>query len=437
MELYDEQAEQKKSKVPMVIGISIAVLLVLTIFIVIGIIYLKNSITTINIDGVRNKNIEEIFYTEKTENGIELYIPIIQMSKYLKYEGFTGDYKEMSEDKTKCHVKNDYETVMFILDSDEIVKITGDSQQEYIKIDKPVFEKNGELYTTIDGIEKAFNVTFSYDENFKNINIYSMNYLVKYHAKRLKIKEYSTDFQDKKAIFQNMIIKIDSEQYGVIDIKTGNAILENKYEKIKYLPTQQNFLVKSNGKYGIMKKNAEVKIRTVYDNIKIMDNQNELYLVKQNDSYGIVNSKGEVIIEPEYKQIGINVDKYTKNGVENKYVLLNEIILIKNEQDLWGMFNLKGEQITEFKYTGIGCQAVLANNSYPILVIPNHKIIVVKKDKYYNLVTVEGKELAPENIISSVYLKENVETGQNQYFMTSNNNEKVVNIEEWLTSIGR
>ena len=437
MELYDEQAEQKKSKVPMVIGISIAVLLVLTIFIVIGIIYLKNSITTINIDGVRNKNIEEIFYTKKTENGIELYIPIIQMSKYLKYEGFTGDYKEMSEDKTKCHVKNDYETVMFILDSDEIVKITGDSQQEYIKIDKPVFEKNGELYTTIDGIEKAFNVTFSYDENFKNINIYSMNYLVKYHAKRLKIKEYSTDFQDKKAIFQNMIIKIDSEQYGVIDIKTGNAILENKYEKIKYLPTQQNFLVKSNGKYGIMKKNAEVKIRTVYDNIKIMDNQNELYLVKQNDTYGIVNSKGEVIIEPEYKQIGINVDKYTKNGVENKYVVLNEIILIKNEQDLWGMFNLKGEQITEFKYTGIGCQAVLANNSYPILVIPNHKIIVVKKDKYYNLVTVEGKELAPENIISSVYLKENVETGQNQYFMTSNNNEKVVNIEEWLTSIGR
>lgn len=437
MELYDEQAEQKKSKVPMVIGISIAVLLVLTIFIVIGIIYLKNSITTINIDGVRNKNIEEIFYTKKTENGIELYIPIIQMSKYLKYEGFTGDYKEMSEDKTKCHVKNDYETVMFILDSDEIVKITGDSQQEYIKIDKPVFEKNGELYTTIDGIEKAFNVTFSYDENFKNINIYSMNYLVKYHAKRLKIKEYSTDFQDKKAIFQNMIIKIDSEQYGVIDIKTGNAILENKYEKIKYLPTQQNFLVKSNGKYGIMKKNAEVKIRTVYDNIKIMDNQNELYLVKQNDTYGIVNSKGEVIIEPEYKQIGINVDKYTKNGVENKYVVLNEIILIKNEQDLWGIFNLKGEQITEFKYTGIGCQAVLANNSYPILVIPNHKIIVVKKDKYYNLVTVEGKELAPENIISSVYLKENVETGQNQYFMTSNNNEKVVNIEEWLTSIGR
>lgn len=437
MELYDETSEQKKSKAPMIIGISIAILVVITILIVIGIIYLKNSITTINIDGVRNKNIEEIFYTEKTENGIELYIPIIQMSKYLKYEGFTGDYKEMSEDKTKCHVKNDYETVMFILNSDEIVKITGDSQQEYIKINKPVFEKNGELYTTIDGIEKAFNVTFSYDENFKNINIYSMNYLVKYHAKRLKIKEYSTDFQDKKAIFQNMIIKIDSEQYGVIDIKTGNAILENKYEKIKYLPTQQNFLVKSNGKYGIMKKNAEVKIRTVYDDIKIMDNQNELYLVKQNDTYGIVNSKGEVIIEPEYKQIGINVDKYTKNGVENKYVLLNEIILIKNEQDLWGMFNLKGEQITEFKYTGIGCQAVLANNSYPILVIPNHKIIVVKKDKYYNLVTVEGKELAPENIISSVYLKENVETGQNQYFMTSNNNEKVVNIEEWLTSIGR
>lgn len=437
MELYDEVSEQKNSKAPKIIGISIAVLLVITILIIIGIIYLKNSITTINIDGVRNKNIEEIFYIEKTGNDLELYIPILEMAKYLSYEGYTGDYKEISEDKTKCHVKNDYETTMFNLNSDEIVKITGDSQQEYIKIDKPILEKNQKLYTTIDGIEKAFNVTFSYDEKLKNIDIYSMDYLVKYHAKRLKLKEYSTNYQDKKAIFQNMIIKIESEQYGVIDVKTGNAILETKYENIKYLPTLNKLLVKSNGKYGIMTKNSEVNIRIAYDDIKIMDNQNELYLIKQNETYGVVNSKGEVIIEPEYKQIGINIDKYIKNGVKNKYVFLNEVILIKNQDDLWALFNVKGEKITDFKYTSIGSQIASVNNSYPVLIIPNHKIIVVKKDKYYNLVTSDGKELVSENIISSIYLKENVESGENQYFMTSSNSEKVLNIEEWLTSIGR
>ena len=32
-------------------------------------------------------------------------------------------------------------------------------------------------------------------------------------------------------------------------------------------------------------------------------------------SYG---EQGNVIIEPEYKQIGVNIDKYAQNGVENK-----------------------------------------------------------------------------------------------------------------------
>jgi len=53
-------------------------------------------------------------------------------------------------------------------------------------------------------------------------------------------------------------------------------------------------------------------------------------------------------------------------------------------------------------------------------------------DKYYTLVTNEGKELIPNNVLNSVYLKTNTETEQNQFFMTYNNNEKVINIVEWL-----
>ena len=57
MELYDEEKEQKKSKAPMIIGICIAILVAITIMIVVGIIYLKNSITIIQIDGQRNTSI--------------------------------------------------------------------------------------------------------------------------------------------------------------------------------------------------------------------------------------------------------------------------------------------------------------------------------------------------------------------------------------------
>ena len=171
MELYDHSVKQKKSKMPIIIGVCIAILLMLTVLIIYAIIYLQNSITIIEIDGKRNTEIEEILYLETTEEGTQLYIPIIKTAQYLQYEGFKGDYKDKSEDNTKCHVTSENETAMFTKDSNVLIKVKKGLENEYIKIDKPVFEKDGELYTTIDGIEKGFNVLFGYDENFKNIEI--------------------------------------------------------------------------------------------------------------------------------------------------------------------------------------------------------------------------------------------------------------------------
>ena len=436
MELYDENVEQKKSKVPMIIGISIAILVVITILIIYGIIYLKNSITTIKIDGVQTSGMEELLYIDESEDGLQLYMPIVKMSKFLGYEGYKGDYKNKSEDKNKCHVISENETAMFTVDSDMLIKISKDSEYEYVKIDKPVFEKDGELYTTIDGIQKAFNISFSTDKKFKNINIYSMDFLIKHYASQLKIKEFSTNYTDKKAVLEGMMIIIENrKEYGVVNIK-GETILETKYESISYLPTTTDFLVKSNGKYGIVNKEAEVKVRAVYDEIKVLDNKNGLYVVKQNNTYGIVDIDGKVIIEPEYKQIGINnIEKYEQNGIESRYILLDEKIPIQNSDGLWGIFNLKGEKITEFQYTGIGCEVTPASNSYPVLTIPSSKIIVVQKNRKYNLLKDSGELVFPEYILDSVYLKSNTATEENEFFMTTSNNTKVTNVEQWLENM--
>ena len=434
MELYDENINEKKSKTPMIIGICISILIILTILIVLGIIYLRNSITTIKIDGISNNEIEEILYVESTEQGLQLYIPILKIAPILGYEGFNGDYLNKSEDKTKCHIISQNETAMFTKDSDKLIKISQDSEIEYVTLDKAVFEKDGELYTTIKGIENAFNITFSADEKFKNINIFSMDYLVNYWATYLKIEQYSEEFADKKAIFENMLIIKNDNKYGVIDIENGKAILEAKYEQIRYLPVTTDFVVKSNGKYGIVTKDATIKVKTLYDKIQTMDNKNGLYLVQQNNSFGVLNMNGDIIIEPEYKQIGLDIDKYTQNGVENSFVLLDEIIPIKNSEGLWGFFNIKGEKIIDFKYNGVGCSILPVSNSYPALVVPSHKIIIVEKDKFYTLVTSNGEQLIPDNTLNAVYIKSNSATEQNQFFMTYNNNEKVINVEEWLES---
>ena len=440
MELYDEQFEQKKPQIPIGISIAIAVLLVLTIAIVIGIIYLKNSITIINIDQERNSEVEEIFYIETNEQGAQLYLPIIKMAKYLGYEGFNGDYKDKSEDRTKCHVTCENEIAMFTQDSDILIKINDNFVNEYIQLDKPVFEKDGELYTTVYGIEKAFNVLFANDKKYKNVNIFTMEHLIQYYAKELNLENYMPDFSDKKAIFKNMMIIEENNQFGVIDITTKKYLLENKYDEIKYIPATTEFLVKSNNKYGIISVEEnliETKVKIIYDEIKIMDTKKELYLVKQNDLYGVVNFEGVTIIEPEFRQIGIELGKYIQNNVENGYIVLDEILPVQDSNGLWGIYNIKGEKITELKYSGIGCSTSPIGNTYPVLVIPNHRIIVVQKDRSYNLVTFEGEELISGTEIGVVYLKQNTATGENQYFMTFGNNDKVMNIEEWLTSIGR
>ena len=154
--------------------------------------------------------------------------------------------------------------------------------------------------------------------------------------------------------------------------------------------------------------------------------------------YGVVSTSGKVIIAPEYKKIGMDITKFSQTGIENQYVLLDEIIPIMNSNDLWGLFNIKGEKIKDFELTGVGCTTNLADSAYPALAIPSYKMLVVEKDKHYNLITTKGEEIFKSSyVLDAVYLKTNTENGENKFYMTYNNNSSVVNVEEWLTSVGR
>ena len=136
MELYEEEKNEKKSKLPMIIGICIVILIIMVIAIIYGIIYLKSTVITININGVRNNEIENILYIDESKEETEIYIPIRKIASFFGYEDYRGDYKNKSEDSSKCYVKNEYETAMFTLDSDTLIKTRGDSDYEYVEIDE-------------------------------------------------------------------------------------------------------------------------------------------------------------------------------------------------------------------------------------------------------------------------------------------------------------
>lgn len=434
MELYNEDNQQKKSKGPMILGILIVLLIIISIIIVTLIVYLKGTILKITLDGVDASKLEEILFIEQDENGNStIYIPIREIAEYFNYEDYSGDYKYKSEDSTKCYVKNEFETAMFTLDSDTMIKTRGDSDYDYIKIDEKVFEKDGELYTTIDGIKKAFNVEFIYNAAKNNIEIYTMDYLLTIYSQSLGYENYSQEFIDKKSIFESMMIIQQNGYYGVVEVTTGKLILEPKYELISYLPNTTDFLVKSNGEYGITSKDAVTKVNIAYDQIKIIDNSNGLYLVKKNNFYGIINVDGETILEPEYQQIGLNTNNFAENGVENQYVILDKLLPIKNN-NLWAFFDIEGNQVTEFKYTNIGCTYSKVTNTYPVLIIPSYNIVIVQKDEYYNLMQTNGTEIINGYVLDSVYMKRNVSTGETNFYMTYNG--KTEDIEKVLSNQG-
>lgn len=120
MELYEEVENGEKSKLPMIIGICIAVLVIITIAIIWGIIYLQNAVMKITLDGKANSEIEKVIYITG-EN--KLYFPIRGIAQFLGYEDHDGDYKIKSEDSSKCYVENEYEIATFTKDSDVLIKI--------------------------------------------------------------------------------------------------------------------------------------------------------------------------------------------------------------------------------------------------------------------------------------------------------------------------
>lgn len=444
MELYDDVEKKEKSKLPMIIGIFIGVLIVLIIAIICAIMYLKSMILTIKIDGQTKNELENILYIEENDNIKRLYIPIRKIASYFGYEDYRGDYSIKSEDSNKCYVKNEYEVVMFTKDSSTYVKINEKGDYEYLESDDIIFEKDGELYTTAEVIENTFNVLFEYNLEENKINIYTMDYLNQLYATKLGIATNSesdglsvaNSYSNQKAIFSDMMVVTENGKYGVVSATTGEFILEAKYEEIECWrgPT---FLVKTNGKYGLLKEDTSVKAKIIYDEIKIIDDIKQIYLVKKNNLYGVLDSEGKMIIEPSYSQIGIDTSKYQQNGVENKYILLDKLIPVKNSDGLWGIFDLDGNKIKDFEFTEIGCDTTKNSNVYSAVIIPSYKIIVVGKDGYYNLMTEEGELLISSFLLNSIYIKVDAETEENKFYMTTDNSEKEIDTIKWLTSIGK
>ncbi len=434
----DEEKEKNK-KLIKIMAIALAILFVMSICILVYISYLQKKQLKLYIDDARINLTSDMIII----NDDNIYISINDIAGKIGYAMNNGEYKEQySEDTTKCHLTNKYEAASYIQDSDEIYKTIisdieqSDVEHEYFTIDEPVFSQSNKLYTTLKGLEQGCNLDCSYNNENNTVEIYTLDYLVKYYSKAVpdsqKIIEQEdvSAYKNKKAVLYNMmVVQNESGKYGVNSLN-NETIIGEKYKSITFMEQAQEFVVETeDGKFGIIDKDGKTKISPEYASIKQIDKDRGLYLVSKNSSetsgrtqYGIINKKQKIVVYLEYEQIGINKSDFPSQDkeIDNQYILYGKCIPVK-KSNKWGLLDINGNTILPIEYDSLGCKSNASKNNSAdsLLLVPEYEAIVVCQNKLYGLFNSSGKELIPA-LVTDMYAI--TSSGENQYYLTYQGN---------------
>ena len=425
--------EEKKKKVATKIILGAIILVVLVIVgIVAYLLYVQSTILRLTLDGQENEQLKQLLVFE--DDGT-IYVPIKEIASYFGYESFNGDYTDKSETQSKCYVQSTNEVANFTLGSDTIYKLDltqNNGDYEYVHIKNPVKAINGVLYTTTEGIQEAFNVSFTYDQEANRITIYTLPYLVQFYTPYVLdygYTEMSNIFANQKAILDGMLVVSKDRAMGVIDT-SGKSLLEAKYDNITYLPSVGDFLVQSDRQVGILSKNGQTKVDIIYSSLTLMDSNAGLYIASRDNRYGVIDTNGVIKIYIENDQIGIDTSRFTQNNIKSKYLLADNLIPVK-KGEYWGLFDKNGNQVVDFEYDGFGYIASNSRDAYSLLVIPDYNVIVARRDDKYTLLNSSG-EMLFGLVADDIYMT--ISGGERHYWISVNDN--LINAEEYLESRG-
>lgn len=439
MNLIEESFQTKEEKNKKTAIRIVLAAIILVVILIIGIVsymaYIKGQELKVSLDGNSNNDVKKMLVFE---NGT-VYAPIKRISSYLGYNSYNGEYFEKSESSSKCYVESENEVANFELNSRKIYKLDLNARAEnyeYVYSKEPVRAIGGELYASAEAIEKAFNVSFQYNEEKNSVQIFTLPYLVNFYNPYVLNWGYvgiSEEFANQKAILKDMLVVTNNNRkVGVLDTE-GKSILEVKYSNITYLSSVGeggDFLVEDNGKVGVMSKNRETKIQLIYDSIELLDLDAGLYVASKDGKYGVLDLRGKVIIYIENDEIGVDTSRFKENGIKNKYILAENLIPVRKDRK-WGLCDTKGNLLVDYQYDSLGYTATSSRNALSLLVIPDYNVIVACKDKKYTLLNSIGEELFSGPVADDIYMT--IDGGKKHYFIRANDQE--MDAEEYLNQI--
>lgn len=411
----NELERNARSKKNVVISLVFCAFLIVLMVVLIAVLKYQDSITEKLFIDDRQVGIPANFY-KFVEN--QRYVNIKALSDLFGYNYTKGIYEEYTENPDSCYLQNNFEIIAITAGSDRYKKYlelgNGENKignlteiefknengyNETFKIEKPVIFEDDILYVPEQYISTMFNVQIEWGEY--RIKFYTLNYLLDMAQKTMGSKnlvEMDKTYENLRALNYGFIVvgnstsaETSSTEFGVINLLTGETIISTKYEDITFVENSKEFYITAaNGTVGILdSKGGTVIPPSEFEKISLLDDENKLYLVEKDNEFGVLNKKGEIIIYAEYDKIGIDIDNFLKEEVDNEALFFGKCIPVEKDGK-FGLYDTNGNHLLDSVYDGFGYENPIKSTSsgteQSALLIPSYVgingIIVNYDDKY-------------------------------------------------------
>ena len=450
-----QRRTEQKRKFVLVAIVLCAILVVLLILLIIFIQYQDSLELKLFIDANQKKISNTLLVTQDKVQ----YVNIREISDMLGYTYTKGEYEKYNEDEDSCYINNDFEVVAMTADKDSFTKyiqvksdsaeLTSDGSfgmEIQVKSENGKFNTftikdtvkniNGQLYLPFDLMRDVFNVSVNTSEK-NRIRIYTLPVLFKNAittAGKLGYSTISGVYENIRAIPYDLAVVGNNDLYGVIDLsQRGQEILSIKYKNLEFIQNSQEFFMSADSTVGLLDRNGKTIIKPMeYDEISVLDEVTQLYIVKKDGKYGVLNRKGEIVVHVDYDRIGLkNINEFGNNieNVRNTNLLFDECIIVSSGSR-YGMYDSTGKELLKTNYETFGYTTTSSDNAgeASVLVLPAEtgiKGIVVCYDGLYGIYDVNVKNLIIPCACTRIYSI--TKLGTTTYYMEFNGEQMELN----------
>ena len=343
----------------------------------------------------------------------------------------TGEYQTKALNSKEEKLFTDYEQIEAISNKDEsnniwyeenILRVKKDGKFGAINLDgKELVPCEYEEITVIPGLESTIKIKKDgkygvRDSSGKEIlqplykdvtNLGDDNkdgFIVQNDEGKYGIVNYSGEniieakYEEVTKIHANDTYVVKQAGKQILVNKEGTEVLNSGYDEIKQVlkSSENGVIFTSNGKYGVMNLNGEVKISAEYDSLK--ESKSGLLIVNKAGKFGIIDILNIVKLEPTYISLTYNEkadiyiaekEDFINDIIDNQFTVRQTGILTELNEDKGYIALRQGD---EDKYYNFKFEEKKATD-----IFTSNTLFKSKKDGKYGFVDKNGKVVVDYN----------------------------------------